>query len=414
MKVVHVGDLHLGQVLYQYYERGDEHAWVLGQLTELCRRERPDALVVCGDVFDIQQPSARVWKVFNDYFVSLRQAVPEMAIVIIAGNHDSPARLQSSASIWEAIGVRVIGTPPPSSAALREEGWEERFVVSLPTGYIVGVPFLGSGRTDGIADLLRYVDERNEGGLPVVLCAHMAVGGSDFTGHDMDIGTLRTIYLEEIGSGYDYLALGHIHRPQTIGHPEDLMIEDVTYPAPVARYSGSTLHVSTDEAYPHTFSIVEISGHGGEVRIRQERINQLRHFHIVPSSGEGAADGDEALKALEEFVAGGGEGYFRFRVNASAWLPSDFNQRVYAAIEPHGDRLRYNPRIIWVGKESATSPEALSDDSTSTSLDIVEIQEMTDPLTFIERTIDRYEGLDLNEVREAFREIEAEIRSLKE
>lgn len=408
MKILHTADLHLGQVLYQHYERGDEHAAVFDQLTEIARRENPDALVVCGDVFDIQQPSARVWREFNDRFVDLRRAVPDMQIVITAGNHDSPSRLHASASLWDMAGVRVIGLPPGRDFS------PEEFVVQLPTGFIVGVPFLGSGRTDGITELLKYVSERNADNLPVVVMAHMAVTGSDFTGHDFDIGTLRAVELDTLGKDYDYLALGHIHRPQTIGHTEDMLKECVTYHAPVARYSGSPLHISADEAYPHTISIVDLERHGGTVTIRQEKIRQLRHFHIIPTVEEvpeGLKEASDGITALEDFASNGGSGYVRLRLNASTWLPSDFPQRVYDALEPYGDRVRYNPRTLWVG---GTEVKKQDSDEESSALEIIDIQEMTDPMTFIEATLDRYDDINLDELRDAFREIETEVRHLHE
>ena len=87
MKIIHTADLHLGQIIYQSYDRVDEHQHFFSQLTEWCRTERPDALLVSGDIFDIQQPSATTKKAFNDYFVNLHQACPDMHIVITAGNH---------------------------------------------------------------------------------------------------------------------------------------------------------------------------------------------------------------------------------------------------------------------------------------------------------------------------------------
>ena len=89
MKIIHTADLHLGQVIYQNYDRADEHRHFFHQLAEWCKQEKPDALLVSGDVFDIQQPSAATKKAFTDYFVSLHQSCPTMHIIITAGNHDS-------------------------------------------------------------------------------------------------------------------------------------------------------------------------------------------------------------------------------------------------------------------------------------------------------------------------------------
>ena len=67
MKILHTADLHLGQIIYQNYDRSDEHRHFFRQLEQWCKEEQPDALLVSGDVFDIQQPSATVKKAFTDY-----------------------------------------------------------------------------------------------------------------------------------------------------------------------------------------------------------------------------------------------------------------------------------------------------------------------------------------------------------
>ena len=112
MKIIHTADLHLGQVIYQNYDRGDEHGHFFDQLTAWCDEERPDALVVSGDIYDIQQPSAATRKVFNDYFASLQRSLPSMHIVVTAGNHDSASRIQADHSVWALHNTTLIGSSP--------------------------------------------------------------------------------------------------------------------------------------------------------------------------------------------------------------------------------------------------------------------------------------------------------------
>ena len=69
MKFLHTADLHLGQIMYQNYSREDEHSHFFDQLKAWCREHKPDALLVSGDVFDIQQPGAEVKRRFNEFFV---------------------------------------------------------------------------------------------------------------------------------------------------------------------------------------------------------------------------------------------------------------------------------------------------------------------------------------------------------
>ena len=82
---------------------------------------------------------------------------------------------------------------------------------------------------------------------------------------------------------------------------------------------------------------------------------------------------------------------------------------VYAAIEPRGDEVRYNPKILWRG---ATQEVATGD--ARPRFEVAELQQMTDPLLFIERTIEQYPDLDISDVREAFGEIAAELARMDE
>lgn len=405
MKIIHTADLHLGQIIYQNYDRIDEHRHFLNQLTRWCQQERPDALLVSGDVFDIQQPSATVKKAFTDYFVSLHQACPEMCIVITAGNHDSASRLQADQAVWRMAGTVMVGLPPAADSLSKSDGWQDDYIVALPSGFIVALPYMSGERQEIIQAILDRVAAHNEQGLPVVLMAHQAVAGLDITGHDFDIGTLKTIDLDRMGVGFDYLALGHIHKPQTLGHQEDAMLlGEVRYPAPVARYSGSALHVSCDEAYPHSVSVVEMDCHGGEVAIRPLRIDELRHFYVLPEGEDCYSSADEALRGLDEFIGGKPRGYVRFRIDLKADVPSNFNQMVYETLEAYGAEWRYNPKVIWVGE--ATEVAAVRP-----TFEVEDLSQMADPINFIKKTIHQYPGLELDDVSDAFEEVKRLLES---
>jgi len=187
MKILHTADLHLGQVIYQNYDRSDEHGRFFRQLEQWCRKERPDALLVSGDVFDIQQPSAAVKKAFTDYFVGLHSACPQMAIVITAGNHDSASRIQADNAVWQLANTYLVGTPPAFNCLLSPDGtsWQDQYIIKLESGYIVALPYMTGERRQTIQAILDRVAEDNDRGLPVVVMAHQAVTGVDATGHDV-------------------------------------------------------------------------------------------------------------------------------------------------------------------------------------------------------------------------------------
>lgn len=406
MKILHTADLHLGQIIYQNYDRSDEHRHFFKQVKQWCLEEKPDALVVSGDIFDIQQPSSTTKKAFNDYFVDLRRSCPEMKIVIVAGNHDSASRIQADSSIWEMADTTMVGTGPATEPV---DGWEEKYIVRIPSGYIIAMPFLTSERTATLQHLLDVVTAENHDSKPVVMMGHTAVIGLDLTGHNIEIGKLKTQNTDSFGHGFDYLALGHIHKPQTIGHQEDSIKERTSYPAPVIRYSGSALHVSCDEAYPHSVSLVNIDKHGGTVEIKQLRIDELRHFYVLPEDGTAFTSAEEALDAVRTFCKNHEKGYIRLRVDHQTDLPANFNQEVYDILSETGEEIRYNPKLIWEGIVSTNGEEQVKP-----TFEVSELQQMTDPMAFIEKTIDQFPSFDLEELRTAFEEVEKEIQRSEE
>ena len=405
MKIIHTADLHIGQILYQNYEREDEHEYFFKQLETWCREERPDALVVSGDIFDMQQPSASTKRFFNERFVKLAKENPGMTVVIAAGNHDSASRIQADSPVWNAAGVRMVGTAPSVGATEAEDGWQDKYIVRLDNGYIVVLPHMVGERPAVIQSILDKVTAENVDGKPVIMMAHAAIMGTDMQGHG-EIGKIRTQGIDTMGTGWDYLALGHIHKPQTLGRPEDVLGEEpVIYPSGVARYSGSALHVSCDETYPHSVSVVEIPAHGADVTIRQKRIDELRHFFVLPGGGKSYASEEEALAGVKEFCERQKKGYFRLCVDASVSLSSNFNQKVYDIIGRYDDEVRFNPKTIWSGE---TKEE---DASEKPVFEVAELQQMTDPLDFIEKTRTQYPGLpDPDALRSIFDVIRDEIQ----
>lgn len=408
MRIIHTADLHIGQIIYQHYDRADEHLHFFSQLEKWVETFRPDALIVAGDIFDVPQPSASCWRMFTEAFVKIRKSSPETKIVIVAGNHDSASRLQSHSDVWALADTAIVGTPPPLTFK-DNTGWEEKYILRLPTGYIIMLPYMSSEKTDAALALQEYVAKENKDNLPVVMTGHLAVTGCDFTGHDTEIGMLRTVDLERFGKDYDYLALGHIHRPQTLNHSS--FETEVNYKTPVARYSGSALHISCDEAYPHSVSLVEIDNHKGTITIQELRIDQLRHFYNFPPNSEPPFSNEkEIFKWFDRFLKDTESCYIRLRVEKGTDLSSDFNNRVYTLIENSGKDVRYNPKIIWVGEEI----EQVDIAEEEQEIAVEELQQMTDPLQFIRLTAEKYPSLDLDSLAEAFKEIEDEIKVMNE
>lgn len=291
MKLLHTSDWHLGHVLYNY-DRREEHLSMLDQMADLVREEQPDVFLLAGDVYDNTQPSASVQTLFSDALTKIHEACPSMRIVCIAGNHDSGSKLMIFHSPWERMNVSILGN------VTRDVDLSDYIINVDGKGYVVAVPYAADRNMpeDFFRRLSEQVDEMNRNDqLPVVLMAHLAVSGVDFKGHenatDTMVGGIDCQNAETFGEGYDYVALGHIHRAQFI-HGTNHRV----------RYSGTPIPVSFDEAMgtqEHGVTIVEISQHGDVPRVRTVAIGNPRPLVTLPL--DDFAEWEEVKRQFEVF-----------------------------------------------------------------------------------------------------------------
>ncbi|MCM1067175.1 MAG: exonuclease SbcCD subunit D C-terminal domain-containing protein [Muribaculaceae bacterium] len=315
MKILHTADWHLGHLLYGY-DRAEEQEALLSAIVDEVDRRRPDALVVCGDIFDTAQPSAASQAMLGRALMDIYRRCPGVKVVLTAGNHDSASRLDAMADVWRLANVEMVGT--------RAEADDPRkHIVELPgKGFIVAVPYVNRRfLPDGFfQSLLDAVGSRNADGLPVVLMAHAAVGGSDggaqTSADGRLIGNVECMGLDTFGSGFDYLALGHIHRMQPAG--------------PRGRYSGAPLAVSFDDDRVHGMLEVSIDAHGAEPSIEFVELPCSRPLVTLPSSG--SASWPEALAMLEAFDPQR-PAYIRLNVADDGSLPPDARARAVRVCE---------------------------------------------------------------------------------
>lgn len=336
MKIIHTSDWHLGQEFYTY-DRTEEHEAFLSQLRDIADREQPDALAICGDIYHTATPSNSVMRFFTDWLDRIRQACPQMQIIVTAGNHDSSSRLEITRSLWAHLGVTVIGR-------IEKKGDRpdiDRMIVPIygkdgrKCGYVIALPHIfpnnfppleedapREGRRKAFMSAIgNRIRELNSEGLPVVMTAHLAIAGSDMSGHETQIGGLECTAMEEIAVPYDYLALGHIHFPQTIHGGR-------------ARYCGSPLPVSFDEHYPHSVS---------SVIVEKDRMPQIHTTEIINPWPVKTIPGhkcsfSEAIRILREFPAEE-KAYIRVRATLEDVPPA--NAMTSAAEALAGKKARF-------------------------------------------------------------------------
>ena len=338
MKIIHTSDWHLGRRLYGW-DAAEEEDRFFAQLADAVGEEEPDALVVCGDIFDTGAPGNDVAKRFTDAVLSVTARHPEMETVIIAGNHDSYSRLVVDKELWLRSRVHVFGVPAEDAAG--RAVYEKNVVVLPGKGVVAAVPFChprnfpavpgsedvdrAKGYFNGMA---AYIAERYAG-WPSVLMAHLAVSGEiDMRGHDKSliVGGEECVGLEELGAGYSYIALGHVHCPQWVKGGRR-----------AARYCGTPRAVHFDETYDHGVDVVTV-GPGSEPEVRTRVFFPLHALETV--GGTEGLPFEEALAKLNEATFPQ-DTYIRLNVRLGAGeLPApDWTERARKACA--AKRLRF-------------------------------------------------------------------------
>lgn len=241
MKLIHISDLHIGKRLYGY-DLEDDQRYILRQIIEIIESEKPDAVLIAGDVYDRADPSATAVRIFDDFLSMLASTGVES--FIIYGNHDSGQRVAYGSRLFDKTGIHF-------SPVYDEKMTHEVLTDELGPVNIYMLPYL---RSVDAAEALASADvdesERN------VIVSHQFVTSAVLgDSEEMNIGTLDNID-GSCYSAFDYAALGHIHMPQTIS-PEPG--KDT-----VIRYSGSPLAYSFSESdmIPKSVTVVEMKEKG--------------------------------------------------------------------------------------------------------------------------------------------------------
>lgn len=270
MRILHTSDWHIGRTFHGVDLLADQ-ARVLDALAELVAAEQVDTVVLPGDVYDRSIPSADAIAVCNKGFEAIRAAGAR--IVATSGNHDSPTRLGAGASFAAAGGLYLRTTVADSDhpVLLSDEYGEIAFY---------GIPYLepeicrgelGVPQARSHAEVLAAVlgriraDIGRRPGIRSVLLAHAFVVGGTATGSERSIavGGVETVPLALFTeAGFDYVALGHLHSPQTL--------------AESVRYSGSPLPYSFGESsHRKRVWLVDLDA-AGPVRVRGHELPLVR------------------------------------------------------------------------------------------------------------------------------------------
>jgi exonuclease SbcD len=250
-KIIHTADWHLGQSFKQK-SRIEEHTHFINWLLNTIETAQVQAVIIAGDIFDVANPSIEAMDLYHYFLVEAYKL--KVTVIIIGGNHDSAARLNTTGSLLKLLNVHVVGGDLNALGEiipLKNEANETQAVV-------VAVPYLRDGDIRKITeaesikdakigfvesvklhyDILLKKAQENYPNIPIIGTAHLYISGSsvsDSTKENMHtIGTLGQIPSHHFANGYTYLAMGHIHKPQVVKHPENLILKYAGSPIPLS------------------------------------------------------------------------------------------------------------------------------------------------------------------------------------
>ena len=259
MKFIHTADLHIGKIVCEH-SMLDEQRYILARILEAVDREKPDVVLIAGDVYDKPVPSAEAVAVLDDFLVEL--AARKVRTFVLSGNHDSAERIAFGGRLMEKSGVHVSqvydGKFVPVTLS-DSEGEVDVWMLPFVRPVNVRACLAGDDERDAVKDYTSAVKAalarmHFTPGRRNVLIAHQFVTGAERSESEENVGGLDNVDAT-VFAAFDYVALGHIHKPQNVLKGDDGTVR--------ARYSGTPLKYSLSEAvHKKSLTVVELGASG--------------------------------------------------------------------------------------------------------------------------------------------------------
>lgn len=307
IRILHTADWHLGQTFFGY-DRTGEHEAFLDWLSEEIKRNDIDALIIAGDVFDVSNPSAASQRMYYEFIYRVTVENPNLQIVIVAGNHDSAARLEAPLPLLQSMRTEVRGVVRKLNGGeidydhltieLRNrEGEVEVLCMAVPFLRQGDYPLVitdGNQYTEGVrefyAQFLQRLWKRRQEKQAIIAIGHLQATGAEIAEKDYSertvIGGLECVSPDTFSEKIAYTALGHIHKAQRVSGREDV------------RYAGSPIPMSFAEKHYHHGVVMIVLDDGCAVDIKRIECPKSIPLVSVPS-GE-AVSPEVILQALQD------------------------------------------------------------------------------------------------------------------
>ena len=271
MKLFHISDLHLGKKLNEFSMIGDQE-FILREILEIIGEEKPNGVLIAGDVYDKNVPSEEAMKLWDDFLIRL--AAMKVPVFAISGNHDSAIRFSNHGELVDSTGIHL-------SPAYKGEAKCFTLTDGGITVNIHMLPFVKPVTVRGIfegEDIADYTDacrvaishmnlDRSDRSTKNILIAHQFVTGAvRCDSEEVSVGGLDNVDAS-VFDAFDYVALGHIHGKQTIGRE-------------TVRYSGTPLKYSLSEK-DHRKSITVVNVESGGVTVSEIPLKPLHDLREI-------------------------------------------------------------------------------------------------------------------------------------
>jgi len=305
MKLLHTSDWHLGQN-FMGFSRQEEHQAFLDWLLQTIEQEKIELLIVAGDIFDTTTPPNYALELYFNFLTNVAQTFCKK-VVIIAGNHDSVAVLQSSKELLKQLNIEVIVTGDETEeeiVPLYDENQELKAIVC-------GVPFLRDyvvrksqsaqslsqkeqALTLGIQQhytelYAKALQLKKEKSIPIIATGHLTTVGAKTSDSERDIYIGGTLNLNSnfLAQMFDYTALGHLHMNQQVGEVN-------------VYYSGSPIPLSFGESLNKKVNIVTFTQR--ECEVQKVDIPLYRELIVLKGNKEQILEKLETIKEHKTWI----------------------------------------------------------------------------------------------------------------
>ncbi|MCQ2976029.1 MAG: exonuclease subunit SbcD [Bacteroidales bacterium] len=285
LTILHTADWHLGKQLCGY-DRTNEFINFFDKLKSTISEKKPNILIIAGDIFDNATPSNSVSKQYYELIADLNKNFPNLEILIIGGNHDSPSFLNAPAEILKFFRAKVVGCVPRKDG---EIDWNSMIYIqeikNKPVAVICAIPFLRRGdlatfNVENATEADFYNEVFNRAkilrqnlDIPIIATGHLTMVGAEYsTKNGNQVGGQENVSENAFPDDIDYVALGHIHRQQPVKNKKN------------AFYSGSPLPFSfAEKNYQHSMSFVTFEN-GEQPKYESIKLPNLVPLKVIPEN----------------------------------------------------------------------------------------------------------------------------------